>query len=87
MRETVAQAVRKSLKFKATGADIFIIANSDGVMTTPNDELVAAHYPGTPYKPGRNPHETLLSIEKARSMLGYEPQFTWRSALAHGSLE
>ena len=43
--------------------------------------------PGTPYKPGRNPHETLLSIEKARSMLGYEPQFTWRSALAHGSLE
>ncbi len=73
-----AQAVRKSLEFQATGAEIFIIASSDGVMTTPNDELVAAHYPDTSYKPGRNPNETLLSIEKARARLGYEPQFTWR---------
>jgi UDP-glucose 4-epimerase len=25
--------------------------------------------------------ETLLSIEKARRMLGYAPQFTWRDQL------
>jgi hypothetical protein len=24
------------------------------------------------------PNETLLSIEKARRLLGYEPEFSWR---------
>ncbi len=73
-----AQAVRKALGFKCPGAETFIIANADGVMTTPNDELVAAYYPGVPYKSGQHPNETLLSIEKARTVLGYEPQFGWR---------
>ncbi len=73
-----AQAVRKSLEFGTSGAETFIIANADGVMTTPNDELIAAYYPGVSHKVGRHPNETLLSIEKARAMLGYEPQFSWR---------
>jgi UDP-glucose 4-epimerase len=25
------------------------------------------------------PHETLLSIDKARRVLGYEPEHTWRT--------
>jgi nucleoside-diphosphate-sugar epimerase len=74
-----AQAVRKALAHDATGFDVFIIANADTCMTTPNDELVAKVYPGVPLKREFGPHETLLSIEKARRVLGFEPAHSWRS--------
>ena len=75
-----AQAVRKALRHDATGVDIFIIANADTVMDTPTAELAAAVYPDVPMKRPVDGHETLLSIEKARRVLGYEPVHTWRRA-------
>lgn len=74
-----AQAIRKSLEYQATGADVFIIANADGVMTRPNAELMAEVFPDVPMKKDVEPHETLLSIDKARRLLGYEPQYSWRN--------
>ncbi|MGX7677755.1 NAD-dependent epimerase/dehydratase family protein [Jatrophihabitans sp. DSM 45814] len=75
-----AQAVRKALDHKATGADVFIVANADGVMSRPNAELLAEIFPDVPYKREVGPHETLLSIDKARRVLGYEPQHSWRDS-------
>jgi nucleoside-diphosphate-sugar epimerase len=77
-RRDGAQAVRKALAYNATGLDIFIIANADSVMTTPVTELAAEVFPDIPFTREVGPHETLLSIEKARRMLGYQPQFGWR---------
>ncbi|HEY3328815.1 MAG TPA: NAD(P)-dependent oxidoreductase [Capsulimonadaceae bacterium] len=74
-----AQAVRKSLTADITGADVFIIANADTVMLTPNDELLAAVFPGVPLAKPVTANETLLSIDKARRILGYEPEHPWRS--------
>lgn len=74
-----AQAIRKALESPLKGAEVFIIANADGVMGRPNAELLAEVYPGVPQKAAFGPHDTLLSIEKARRMLGYEPQFSWRN--------
>ena len=74
-----AQAVRKALEYDQPGTEVFIVANSDGVMTRPNAELLAEVYPDVPIKRPFGPNETLLSIEKARRVLGYEPEFTWRS--------
>lgn len=74
-----AQAIRKALTHKATGADVFIIANADTVMSRPNTELLAAVFPGVPRKRETAPHETLLAIDKARRVLGYEPQWSWRN--------
>jgi UDP-glucose 4-epimerase len=31
-----------------------------------------------PHKRAFGPHETLLSIDKARRVLGYEPRYSWR---------
>lgn len=76
-----AQAVRKALDAPFKGADIFIIANADTVMSRPNAELVAEHFPGVPLKAGLGPNETLLSIDKARRVLGYEPVHSWRDAV------
>ncbi|MBZ9936511.1 NAD(P)-dependent oxidoreductase [Mesorhizobium sp. BR1-1-16] len=73
-----AQAVRLALESKLTGAEVFIIANEDGVMGKPNDELLDEAFPGVTRKRPFGPHETLLSIEKAKSMLGYKPLFNWR---------
>jgi nucleoside-diphosphate-sugar epimerase len=45
-------------------------------------ELVAECYPGVPWQREVGPHDTLLSIEKARQVLGYEPQHSWRTEVA-----
>ena len=73
-----AQAVRKALELEATGYDVFIIANADTCMTTPSAELAAAVFPDVPMTRPVEGTETLLSIDKARRVLGYEPEHSWR---------
>ena len=75
-----AQAIRLALEADITGAENFIIANAETVMSRPNAELMAEVYPDIPVKDGIGPNETLLSIDKARLMLGYEPKYSWRDA-------
>ncbi|MDT4948939.1 MAG: hypothetical protein QOJ37_1534 [Pseudonocardiales bacterium] len=74
-----AQAVRRALDHDSVGADIFIIANADTVMSRPNDVLLDEVFPDVPRTRPVGAHETLLSIDKARRVLGYEPEHTWRT--------
>jgi len=73
-----AQAVRRALAASFTGFEAFIIANADTVMSRTNDSLMAEVFPSVPLRPGITPNGTLLSIDKARRMLGYEPEHSWR---------
>ena len=73
-----AQAVRRALDYQATGVEIFIIANADTVMSRSSAGLAAEVYPGVEVRKDLGEHETLLSIDKARRLLGYEPQHSWR---------
>jgi UDP-glucose 4-epimerase len=73
-----AQAVRKALAYESTGVEIFIIANADTVMSRSSAELAAEVYPGVKVTKELGEHETLLSIDKARRLLGYEPAHSWR---------
>ena len=75
-----AQAVRKSLHVDFVGADHFIIANADTVMEKSSSELMAEVFPEVPVMGEMGRHETLLSIEKARRVLGYEPEYSWRKS-------
>ena len=50
-------------------------------MKQTNEELVAAAFPGCTLRPGTGPHDSLESIEKARRLIGYDPQWTWRRVL------
>jgi nucleoside-diphosphate-sugar epimerase len=77
-----AQAVRKALGSSFTGAEVFIIANADTVMSTPTAELVREFYPNVPRRGELAGTASLLAIEKARRLLGYEPQHPWRSELS-----
>jgi nucleoside-diphosphate-sugar epimerase len=74
-----AQAVRLALEADLRGADTFIIANSDTVMNTPNQSLVGQFFATVPFTAPPGEHDTLLSIEKARRLLGYQPRFDWRA--------
>ena len=73
-----AQAVRKALDYQATGVEIFIIANADTVMSRSSAGLAAEVYPGVEVRKELGEQETLLSIDKARRLLGYEPRHSWR---------
>ncbi|MEV3938865.1 NAD(P)-dependent oxidoreductase [Glycomyces sp. NPDC049804] len=73
-----ALAIRLGLEREGTGKEVFVIASPDTVMSTPTPELVQAHYPGLELKRPVEGHETLLSIDKARRILGYDPKHTWR---------
>jgi nucleoside-diphosphate-sugar epimerase len=76
----VAQSCRLALGADV-GAEHFIVAAKDTVMNRPSRELMAEVYPSVPYRPTEGDFDTLLSIEKARRLLGYEPQWSWRDHL------
>jgi len=76
-----AQAVRLGLEHCARGGggvEVFVIANADTVMSRPIADLAAEVFPSVPVTRPLGEHETLLSIEKARRLLGYEPTHSWR---------
>ncbi|MBS2965702.1 NAD(P)-dependent oxidoreductase [Actinocrinis puniceicyclus] len=74
-----AMAVRRALEYPEPGFEVFIIANADTVMATRTSaDLAAEVFPGVPVVRELGEHESLLSIEKARRVLGYEPRHSWR---------
>jgi UDP-glucose 4-epimerase len=73
-----SQAIRKAIEWEATGMHPFIIANADTVMSKSSAELMKKYLPNVPVKKELGEHETLLSIDKARRVLGYEPTHSWR---------
>ncbi len=75
-----AQAVRLALKSDLRGTEVFIIANADTVMSRPNGDLIAEFYADVEVRGDLGEHDTLLSIEKARRLLGYQPAYGWRNA-------
>jgi UDP-glucose 4-epimerase len=73
-----AQAVRRALEADATGMQVFVVANADTVMSRSSAALAAEYFPGVPVTRELGEHETMLGIDKARRVLGYEPQHSWR---------
>lgn len=73
-----AHAVERALEVAPPGFDRFIIAAADTVMSRSNAELVAEVFPDVPVHGELGEHDTLLSIAKARRLLGYAPTHSWR---------
>ncbi|MBB4051100.1 nucleoside-diphosphate-sugar epimerase [Devosia subaequoris] len=74
-----AQAVRRAIQAEFKGFEAFIIANADSVMSRSNMSLLAEVFPEVEQKGNITTNGTLLSIEKAKRMLGYSPQYSWRN--------
>jgi len=73
-----AQAVRKALEYPGPGVEVFLIASPDTVMGRPSKELIEAAYPDLPLRREISGHESLFSTDKARRLLGYAPEHSWR---------
>jgi nucleoside-diphosphate-sugar epimerase len=79
-----AQAVRRALEHQGTGTEVFVIANADTVMSRSSAALMAEVFPGVEVRRDLGEHETLLCIDKARRVLGYEPEHSWRDHAGTG---
>ena len=74
-----AQAVLRALEARLPGFETFIIANADTVVSTPSADLAARYFPNVPLRRPLEGTETLLSIDKAKRLLGFEPTHSWRA--------
>jgi len=59
-------------------ASSYIIAAADTVMNRPSADLMAEVFPGVPLTRDVGTYSTLLAIDRARQVLGFEPQHSWR---------
>jgi nucleoside-diphosphate-sugar epimerase len=74
----VATAARLAIETPTIdGSEIAIVAAADTVMTRPSAELMAEVFPSVPMRRPVAGRDTLLSIDHARRLLGYEPAHRW----------
>jgi nucleoside-diphosphate-sugar epimerase len=81
----VAASCRLALEVSAdqvAGNPAFIIAAADTVMNRPSAELLAEAYPDVTLTRDVGEFGTLLAIDRAREVLGFEPQHSWRDHIA-----
>jgi nucleoside-diphosphate-sugar epimerase len=74
-----AQAIDLALDKALPGFEAYIIAAADTVMSQHNSALVAEVFPEVPVHGELGEHDTMLGISKARRLLGYDPQHSWRN--------
>jgi len=77
-----ATACRLGLEAEVSGAEAFIIAAADTVLNRPSAEVLREHFPDVPVTAELGEYETLLSIDKATEVLGFQPKHSWRDTLA-----
>ena len=77
-----AAACRLALDAPVDGAVSVIIAAADTVMDRPSGELLREVYPDVPLKRDVPGFDTLLAIDRARALLGFEPAHSWRDHVA-----
>jgi nucleoside-diphosphate-sugar epimerase len=76
-----AAACRLALEAPAeavAGSPAFIIAAADTVMNRPSAQLLAEVFPGVPLTRDVGESGTLLAIDRARDVLGFQPRHSWR---------
>lgn len=77
-----AQAVRRGLELDRPGCEVCVVANADTVMSRSSASLMAEVFPGVEVRRELTEHETLLCIDKAHRLLGYQPEHSWRDHVA-----
>lgn len=72
--------VDRCLATDGLGFEIFNVSNDDHSVAASSAELIDAYYQGVPVG-DVNPHETFYSNKKAKTLVGYQPQHSWRMYL------
>jgi len=77
----LGQMVQRCLTTDGLGYEVFNVANADMSVSVTTDEVRERFYAGVEQRRPMGPDETFYSIDKARRLLGYEPEHSWRDVL------
>ncbi|MDQ3653676.1 MAG: NAD(P)-dependent oxidoreductase, partial [Chloroflexota bacterium] len=77
-----AAVCRNALEADVAGSQSFIIAAADTIMTRSSAAMMADVFPGVELTRELGEFETLLAIDAARDVLGYDPKHSWREFVA-----
>ncbi len=86
--EDVAQAFERTTAVPYPGYNVFAISAAAGMNERPTLEMARERWGASmppvkrPHYYAANPRASVIDITKARTMLGYEPQLTWRDLVA-----
>lgn len=75
------EACRLAIEVAPPGHEALIIAAADNVAGLPARELAARFFPGVQIYESLDGDSSLISINKARRVIGYTPQHSWRQQL------
>jgi nucleoside-diphosphate-sugar epimerase len=78
----LGQMVQRCLETDGLGYQVFNVANADMSVAATTSEVIDRFYPDVEVRREMGRDETFYSIAKARDLLGFEPQHTWRDELA-----
>lgn len=73
----LGQLVDRCLKTNGLGFEIFNASNDDHSVANSSQDLMARYYQGVPAA-GIGPSETFYSNKKAKALLGFAPEHSWR---------
>ncbi|MBN9275053.1 MAG: NAD(P)-dependent oxidoreductase, partial [Mesorhizobium sp.] len=74
----LGQITLRAIEKDGLGFQVFNAANDDTSSDLPTAELLKRFYPGVPVSRELGEYETLLSNRKARDVLGFRPEHSWR---------
>lgn len=77
----LARMIECCLMTDGLGYEVFNVANADCSVAMPSAEIAATYYAGVPVRKEMGEFETFYAIDKARRMVGFEPQHSWRDEL------
>jgi nucleoside-diphosphate-sugar epimerase len=72
---------RAAVESTTAAGEIFNVTAADSIMNMPSPELAARYFPQAKVRPELTGFASFYSIEKARNLLGYQPQHSWRDVL------
>lgn len=77
----LGQMVQRCLEVDGLGYEVFNVANADMSVAATTDEVRERFYEGVELRRPMERDESFYSIDKARDLLGYSPQHSWRDVL------
>ena len=77
----VAAACRLGLEAEVAGSENVIIAAADTVMNRPSRDLLTEVFPDVPLTREVAEFGTLLSVDRAKQVIGYQPRHSWRDEI------
>jgi len=77
----LSQLVQRCLETDGLGYEVFNVANADLSVAASNDEVRGRFYDDVEVRRPMGRDETFYAIDKARELLGYDPEHSWRDVL------